>query len=1132
MALEAAYLMDNYPSDDQYRKLAGNLQLTTLQVKEWFCKRRKKSKDGSDAGTPQAVATADAGIEAEAEAEAGAGTAAAENHGSMGVNGANGAAAKRRRRRTSGDLKETNHSMLAVRIIDKARVLLTVGSVENGCPRIDYREDGPPLALYFDQIPIPNPRGRGSKRSQRQAERQELSKLLTRVKEEERARKREEIELRKREQEATRRQKQAEKEAERAFRMQQKLEQMERKELERQKRMAEKLEKERELAEMKRLKEEERAKARIEKQMMREEMKRKREEELQERKRLREFERMKAAEERAQLKLLQERRKQIVEDEELERQEILEERKKEAEAKGEDAMDVDQAAAAAKITLAPFPPKEVHTIQIFDPSNLSPLGLSGQLTPEVEQDVLMIWKFIRDYTSVINFSPMSLGEVAGMLALGMESKKLGDLHMSILKLLLADVEEAHSLVNQEEGMDHKGGQISGLDRVVHNFAKYLGEIWDWGFGSDLLRAQRNYLTWPEVMRQFLVIFGYGPERPKLKKKKDAEVKEANLVDDKGNPLGPKMKPPATCRPGTIKGAAWTVLAEAGVEGMTSQEITDKMNELGLRTMSQGGAKTPEASVNGALSRDSFVFEKVGNHKYALRVLCSWHRRQQKREKDLAEGKVQEPEQDGKAQSEGTPEAEDNPGDDNPDLKAEKLRPGEDWVRKVATTEYNKLTMFERTKCLVSLCNSVLECPSLYQKIEASMKEKDAQTKRLREVQRDERKLRLAIHQAVTTAAIAAAASGKSSDNPGEGGSPEKPKEEEARAGEGAQVPGVQTKEDLEAALAAIVKEKNEILTALQTLTEEVNRLPLGLDRRFNRYWFLKLSEDVEVAKGAEAETEAEGEAKPKRGKNLLLIEDFATHSLRVVRDKASLDLLVTKLNPRGLRESKLIEALKKRTRDILETCLPAAPCPVVLPEAERDFMTDYPTEAMSVLLKEGKRPPSGAMDLKSSSFLTEKLKGDMLDIYQALPPDSFDDNEWDGPSVWTTKVRSATELDDLRDILGELEGAVKAKVLDHDHFNRNPRIVPGGWVPRDDDMAAEDEGEDGMVGYVAQEGDLSWLPTTTSALQYRLRCLDAVCTFRRSTKSMSKRIDAYKYIQRDNPINKDLGTNFTYVTMG
>ena len=213
--------------------------------------------------------------------------------------------------RRRGTEAMSNLTEISMSIIAKAKGHLEVEG------KLSFRPNGPRLALCFDPIP---PIGRsarfagsGAKRlSAQQAERQELNKLLSRVREEERNRRKEEIEGRKRKIEELKRQRQAEREAERALKMQLKLDAKEKRELERQRKMQEKLERERELQELKRKREEERAKARIEKQLMREELKRKREEELQERKRLRAIERMKAAEERAQAKLDQKRRKQLV----------------------------------------------------------------------------------------------------------------------------------------------------------------------------------------------------------------------------------------------------------------------------------------------------------------------------------------------------------------------------------------------------------------------------------------------------------------------------------------------------------------------------------------------------------------------------------------------------------------------------------------------------------------------------------------------------------------------------------------------------------------------------------------------------------------------------------------------------
>jgi hypothetical protein len=832
---------------------------------------------------------------------------------------------------------------------------------------------------------------------------------------------------------------------------------------------------------------------------------------------------MKAAEERAAAKLLQEQRKQVVDDDTLEREEIINAMKQQ---KGEgemEQMDIDP----ESIKLPAFPPEGVKTIKVFDAKSIAASGMNAQLTDQVEQDILMIWKFVHDFSFVLNVKPVSPGHLAGSIALGVESKHLADLHMSILKLLLADIEESHSLVNQEDGLEHKGGQLSGLDRVVHTFSQHLAEIWEWHYGSDLLRAQTNYLTWPEVMRQFLIIFGLGPERPHPRKNAGGEdAKGGNVpVDKDGNPTGPKLVVPATCKPGTIKGSTYTILSEVGIEGLTPPEICQLINDRGLRG-SVSTTKSPEASVSALLSKDSFVFEKQKNGKFALRAICSWHRKQLKKK---AEGEAKE-EDKAKNQSdvkkeeetaspvkmEEAKEEEDN-NSNEADNKPRRL--GEGFVLKLGVSEYNKLTMAERTGCLAALCNTVLECPSFYQQIEASQREKDTVTKRLREVSREEKKLATAIGTATATITAAAVAAKRASPN-GKGAN-----------GELKQPPKVdpalmQEIKIQKAELEQLRVEKKELVRRLAILTDEVNRRPLGLDRRFNRYWLLKLSEN--------------------KSDSLLIIEDANDHSFRVIKDKESLDLLVSKLNPRGFRESKLIDVLKSKTENIL-AAMPAKAIQAKCPEASIRFMTDHATEASSITLKENRKPPSHEVDFEAfdKTFLVEKLKADMLDIYHALPGDSFDDEAWDGAGVWLAKVKSATKVYDLRDILGEFEGAIKQKLIDHDHFNRNPNVIPGAWVPRDavDDDDDEDnnnvvdasqgvgadedeEGEEGMIGYVANEGDVSWLPPTTSALQYRLRCLDAALSFRRSVKPLCNRIDAYKYIQRDNPLNKD-GTNFT-----
>ena len=135
---------------------------------------------------------------------------------------------------------------------------------------------------------------------------------------------------------------------------------------------------------------------------------------------------MKAAEERAQAKLDQERRKQLVEDEDLERQEIAEEMKRKAAAAAAngaaEAMEVDP----KDIVLPKFPPKSVDTVPLFEASG----DLAADLAvPEIQQDLLMVWKFVRDYHFVINARPMGLAELAGAVSLGVDPG-LAELHVA------------------------------------------------------------------------------------------------------------------------------------------------------------------------------------------------------------------------------------------------------------------------------------------------------------------------------------------------------------------------------------------------------------------------------------------------------------------------------------------------------------------------------------------------------------------------------------------------------------------------------------------------------------------------------------------------------------------------------
>ncbi len=72
------------------------------------------------------------------------------------------------------------------------------------------------------------------------------------------------------------------------------------------------------------------------------------------------------------------------------------------------------------------------------------------------------------------------------------SRLLGELHVALLRLLQADMEEARAAAGQGPGAP------SLADKAFAQSAACLEEAWAWGFDVDVWRAHLNAITWPEV----------------------------------------------------------------------------------------------------------------------------------------------------------------------------------------------------------------------------------------------------------------------------------------------------------------------------------------------------------------------------------------------------------------------------------------------------------------------------------------------------------------------------------------------------------------------------------------------------------------------------------------------------------
>ncbi|XP_076957084.1 homeobox-DDT domain protein RLT1-like [Bidens hawaiensis] len=89
---------------------------------------------------------------------------------------------------------------------------------------------------------------------------------------------------------------------------------------------------------------------------------------------------------------------------------------------------------------------------------------------------------------------------------------------------------------------------------------------------------------------------------------------AALMQEKGTHLQKKSRHRMT--PGTLKFAAYHVLCLEGSKGLNVLELAEKIQKTGLRDLTT--SKTPDASISVALSRDQMLFERIAPSTYCVR----------------------------------------------------------------------------------------------------------------------------------------------------------------------------------------------------------------------------------------------------------------------------------------------------------------------------------------------------------------------------------------------------------------------------------------------------------------------------------------------------------------------------------
>ncbi|GFR41131.1 hypothetical protein Agub_g1779, partial [Astrephomene gubernaculifera] len=242
----------------------------------------------------------------------------------------------------------------------------------------------------------------------------------------------------------------------------------------------------------------------------------------------------------------------------------------------------------------------------------APDGFNGAVGTEL----LVVWSFLRSFADLFGVEVPSLEGLLGALAEGEESRLLGEVHCALLRLLQADMEDAHD--ERERVGRQTGAAPNFMDRSVVGYAALLEEAWAWGFEVDSWRAHLNALTWPEVLRQVAVVLGRGRTRPHVRRgageaagaAKGPRIKgyeNEDVLDDGSTGGTLKLRMPARLVHGTVKAAAWQVLASAGPSGLSVGDMVRRIQRTGLREMRS--SKTPEAVIAGSLARD-LLFMRV------------------------------------------------------------------------------------------------------------------------------------------------------------------------------------------------------------------------------------------------------------------------------------------------------------------------------------------------------------------------------------------------------------------------------------------------------------------------------------------------------------------------------------------
>ncbi|KAF3575502.1 hypothetical protein DY000_02034102 [Brassica cretica] len=205
--------------------------------------------------------------------------------------------------------------------------------------------------------------------------------------------------------------------------------------------------------------------------------------------------------------------------------------------------------------------------------------------------------FLYTYSVTLDICPFTIDEFTRAFH-DKDSLLLGKIHLSLLKLLLVDVET-----------ELQRGSFSTLS-ISCKFLALLQSVESQILILDMWKDSLNSLTWAEILRQILVAAGFG------------SVKRAGGQSEELSKERRLMKKYGLLRLGTLKGELFRMLNEqGGKNGLKISELANAAVEVAALNLATASEEERERSICSTLASDITLFEKISESTYRARVNC-------------------------------------------------------------------------------------------------------------------------------------------------------------------------------------------------------------------------------------------------------------------------------------------------------------------------------------------------------------------------------------------------------------------------------------------------------------------------------------------------------------------------------